>query len=820
MTMADNHNIKVLIIDDDPDIRRSILSYLEDMGFALLQASGGKEGIELFNRHKPDLVFTDLMMPEVDGLTVLETICRTSPETPVVVISGNGSVEYAIQAMRKGAWDYITKPIHDFAQLEKIADQVLDRALSQKSEKAYQESLQNAVLSQTKQLETAVSTDSITGLPTRERLKEIYSQFLIRENFDGNLFLMLIEVNNVKEVTKTFGHDSGKQMLQEVANRLKMLQEPQLVVGKLDGNEFVILVLNQTNISSILNKIKQTVFALPISILDVDVYPAYNIGIASFPQDGESIETLLQHADIACANARLSEKNSCCYYSQELWQQVQDRIALESGLRKALSRNEFELHYQPKIASNSKKMVGMEVLIRWRPQGGDTLIPPVAFIPILEETGMIIEVGKWVLESSCQQYMLWKKRGMGKIRLSVNVSAVQFHKGALQETVVNVLKQSGMPPEMLCLELTESIVVKDIAKTVGTLNNLSALGIKLSIDDFGTGYSSLNYLKEMPINELKIDRSFITNLPEDVPSIAIVDSVLSMARGLNMTVVAEGVETAEQAEFLTQRGCHELQGYLYSKPLPQQDFFGWCKDKEHCAAHHEQKLVCTWHETAPVSQLAGNIAHDFKNLMTGVIGNLSIAKNHLDETHQSTQAILRAEKASKRATELAQSLMEVARPGTAKKARCAVKKIIDECLTFSLNSCKNNIEVSLEAEAVEVAISEGELCQIMNNIILNALQAMPGNGTLNMKVETVIIPLANDFAAEPGKYIQFELRDNGQGMTPEVLAKVFDPYFTTKGRGNGLGLASVKNLVQKNGGAIKISSEEKIGTTVTILLPA
>jgi EAL domain-containing protein (putative c-di-GMP-specific phosphodiesterase class I) len=489
-------------------------------------------------------------------------------------------------------------------------------------------------------------------------------------------------------------------------------------------------------------------------------------------------------------------------------------------LRTALARSEFELHYQPKVAAVTRKMVGIEALIRWKPQGSDHLVPPAAFVPVLEDTGMIIEVGRWVLETACSQYMLWRKRGMGAIMLSVNVSAVQFDHGSLPKTVATVLEQTGMPPAQLCLELTERIVVKDIGETVTTLQKLSAIGIKLSIDDFGIGYSSLNYLKNMPINELKIDRSFVMSLPDDAASIAIVDSVLSIARGLSMNVVAEGVETIEQADFLMQRGCHELQGYLFSKPLSQQQLYGWCKDKEYCAGHHEQRLVCTWHEPAPVAQLAGGIAHDFKNLMTGVIGNLSIAKHHLDEHHKSTEAIKRAEKASQRATELAQTLMSIARPGALPPTGCPIQKVIDECLALSLAGSTVHAAVSVAETCSEAAVPEGELCQIVTNLTINALQAMPADGTLIITAETVSIPLENRFGIKSGRYVQIDIRDSGCGMSPKVMAKAFDPYFTTKSGGNGLGLASVKALITKNGGGICMTSEVGAGTSVTIVIPA
>lgn len=816
--LTSHENISVLTIDDDPDMRRSIVSYLEDMGFIVHQASGGREGIEMFGLHKPDLVFTDLMMPEVDGVAVVEAITKTSPDTPVVVISGNSSVEYAIKTVRKGAWDYITKPIHDFTQLEKVADRVLDRAFAIKSEKSYTESLQNAVLSQNRQITEISTLDQLTKLPTRNQIREKFSHYLINETFNGELFVILLEISNFKAVNETFGHEYGDAMICEIAHRLKSFVQPDVTLGRLGTDEFVLLTTNSAEPERFVTAIKE-MLAEPVAVMEEELHTTYSIGIASFPHDGESVDALLQHADIARANAKIIGKNNCCYYSRELLQQMQDRIALESALRRALERKEFQLHYQPKLDAATRKMVGMEALIRWKPKGRDHLVSPIVFIPVLEETGLISEVGLWVLETACRQYMEWRSQGMDKARISVNVSAIQFNAGNLPEIVMSVLEKTGMPPEMLCLELTESIVVKDLVQTVSMLKKLAALGVKLSIDDFGTGYSSLSYLKEMPISELKIDRSFVMNLPHDPASIAIVESVMTLSKGMQLTVVAEGVETEEQADFLTSYGCNELQGYLFSKPMPSEELFGWCRRKNQCAEQHTLTSAGNWDNSHPVQHLAGGIAHDFKNLLTGVIGNLSIAKYHLDESHKSAQAIKRAEIASMRATELAQQLMNLSRPIAATKKTAQAGRIIDECVALSTPGSSIQFTINVDDNLPRISMAEGELSQVLNNLILNSAQAMNGKGTIAITAETVSIPHENRMKLSKGEYVRITVADCGCGMTPELLDKVFEPYFTTKPAGNGLGLASTNALIKKNLGAISMKSESGRGTTATVVLP-
>ena len=561
--------------------------------------------------------------------------------------------------------------------------------------------------------------------------------------------------------------------------------------------------------------------------MEQDVHINYNIGISSFPQDGESIDTLLQHAEIARAHAKLTEKNGFCYYSRELWEHVQDRIALESGLRKGLERNEFRIHYQPKVDAATQRMVGMEALLRWQPTGSNKLVPPVIFIPILEESGLIVDVGEWILETACQQYMEWRKQGMGAVRLSVNISAIQFHSGKLPELVAKVLQDTGMPADMLCLELTESIVVKDIKKIIEMLTELSDLGVKLSIDDFGTGYSSLSYLKDMPINELKIDRSFVMNLPSNGASVAIVESVLAMSKGMRMTVVAEGVETQEQASFLASRGCHELQGYLFSKPLPVEELFGWCRGNEYCEEHKEQGFECNWdvRPSENIEQIAGSIAHDFKNILTGIVGNLSLAQIHLDESHKSAVAIKRAEKASERATDLAQTLMNLAKPASTTRNSqimkdTAVKCVVEECLALSLADKKILQHFEVADDSLKVAIEENELCQVLNNLFLNAAQAMQECGEIYVYVDMVQLNSNNVLSLQGGSYVRILIRDTGCGIPAEIQEKLFDYNFTTKQSGNGLGLASVKRILDKNKGYITIESELGLGATVLVIIPA
>jgi diguanylate cyclase (GGDEF)-like protein len=556
----------ILIIDDDDALRRSIVGYLEDTGFLVHQAAGGQEGISMFQSLQPDLVLTDLMMPEMDGLGVVAAIRKDSPDTPVVIISGNGSVSYAIETVRQGAWDYITKPIHDFALLEQLINRVFVRSEEQQTARKQVVDLEQSVADYATRLKGINSFDPLTGLPAKQRLQELFTEAVVKTDFSGHLFLLLLDLDNLKSVNKTLGHEFGDKVLVETAIRLRELRTESRSIGRLGADQFVIMVTDCNDVHTCITTLRQ-MFATPFNVGPSELFITGCTGIAVFPNDGESLDSLLQNANAALSQAKQLGTNKYAFFSQELGERLRERMSRESLLHRALERNEFFLEYQPKLSAQNGRICGMEALLRWLPTGCNQIISPIEFIPILEELGLIVDVGNWVLETACHQLKRWQQNGAPPLQLSVNISAVQFHAGDLPDSVASILERTAIDPVCLCLELTESIVMRDIDQTITTLEELCKLGVQLSIDDFGTGYSSLTYLQRMPLHELKIDRSFVMNLPEDKSAIAIVNSVLALAESLDLTVVAEGVENQQQADFLTMRQCHQLQGYLFSRPL-------------------------------------------------------------------------------------------------------------------------------------------------------------------------------------------------------------------------------------------------------------
>lgn len=411
--------------------------------------------------------------------------------------------------------------------------------------------------------------DSLTGLPNRNLLYDRLNHALAYENRHRELLaVMLIDLDNFKVINDTLGHSSGDILLLEVANRLQHSVRQYDTVARLGGDEFVILLTDVEHIRSlagISDKIL-TLFKQPFSIMDHEIFVTASIGIAIYPADGVTADILLKNADTAMYQAKELGRNGYQFFTEEMNIKVHERLTLETRLRKALERQEFFLLYQPRVDVASGRIAGMEALLRWQPESSEVILP-AEFIPLLEETGLIVAVGEWVLREVCYQGKAWHDAGLPPLTISVNVSARQFHQKNLPEKVEEILRETGFPPQCLEIELTESIIIQDVEKTILKLDRLKEMGVRLSIDDFGTGYSSLSYLKRFPIDILKIDRSFVNGLTTDPDDATIVSTIIAMAHNLNLNVVAEGVETDKQLQFVDKHGCEEVQGFLFSRPI-------------------------------------------------------------------------------------------------------------------------------------------------------------------------------------------------------------------------------------------------------------
>ncbi|QDF96568.1 hypothetical protein CJ010_08505 [Azoarcus sp. DD4] len=411
--------------------------------------------------------------------------------------------------------------------------------------------------------------DALTDLPNRVLLRDRARLAIQSAAQSGRLAAMLfIDLDRFKNVNDSLGHSVGDALLRLVAQRLSGLVSPSDTISRPGGDEFVVLLTDLASREDIAAQAARIIAAFA-SAFRVDHYELSvtpSVGIAVWPHDGVDADTLLRNADAAMYHAKESGRNTYRFFTSEMSLQVRERLDLENLLRQALMRDEFEVHYQPQFSLADQRILGCEALIRWRhPERG--LVPPDRFIPLAEDTGLIVAIGRWVLAAACTQARLWQDAGLGDIPVAVNASPVQIHHGNFAETVAEVLTESGLPARLLEIELTESTLMADAAPVAATLTALQNAGVRLAIDDFGTGYSSLAYLKRFKLDKLKIDRSFINDLPGDVDDANITVAIIGIARSLGMGVIAEGVETPEQQQFLLERGCGEGQGYLFSRPL-------------------------------------------------------------------------------------------------------------------------------------------------------------------------------------------------------------------------------------------------------------
>jgi diguanylate cyclase (GGDEF)-like protein/PAS domain S-box-containing protein len=407
--------------------------------------------------------------------------------------------------------------------------------------------------------------DPLTGLPNRHLLNDYFDKIFCIKKKD-KIAVMFIDLDRFKMVNDSMGHSYGDLLLQQTANRLRESVPNHTMISRHGGDEFIILLedMNQQEITHTAQHIVN-LFSDPFILNDSEVYTSPSIGISVYPTDGEDVETLIKHADTAMYLAKERGKNNYQFYSSELNKIISRKIELENGLRKALDRKELVLNYQPQVNIDTGHILGVEALLRWyHPQYGS--VSPMEFIPVAEETGLIIPIGKWVLRTACKQIKEWQGAGLPINKVAVNVSARQFQHKHFVESVIEVLKETQLDPNCLELEITESMV-QNIRELSHKLHELKNIGIKISIDDFGTGYSSLSVLKNLPIDNLKIDRSFIQDISSHSKEASIVKTIIDMGLNLGLNIIAEGIENTEEVAFLKQNLCHAGQGYFFSKPL-------------------------------------------------------------------------------------------------------------------------------------------------------------------------------------------------------------------------------------------------------------
>lgn len=570
MVSTDKNSAHILIVDDEPEIRKIVRGILSE-GHRCQEASSAEEALALVRRESFDLVISDINMGGMSGLEMIPQIRAISPHTVILMISGGQTIESAIEALRGGAFDYILKPF-DFHLVEVTIQRALEHHSLLVAKHQYENHLEELVKQRTAELEHLAYHDALTNLPNRILFEDRLTQAVIlAERHRQALGVLLLSLDQFKQVHDTLGNAVGDRLLQKVAERLRGSTQQGETVARFEGDEFALLLTQiggteGEGVVEVIFQINESL-KLPFVIDGHELFITISIGISLYPEDGADASTLFKNANAALYRAREHGGNNYQFYTADMNAKAMKRLTLESSLRRALERNEFEVYYQPVLDTNTRKIIGMESLLRWHhPELG--IVQPEEFIPLAEDAGMIVPIGEWVLRTACAQSKSWQEAGFAPLCLAVNLSARQFQQPNLTEVVVRILQETGLNPHDLELELTESSIMKNAESAVRTLTDLKEMGVKIAIDDFGTGYSSLGYLKRLPIDTLKIDQSFVRDLTTDPDDAALVMTIITLGHNLRLKVIAEGVETEEQQRFLYLLRCDEWQGYLFSKPVP------------------------------------------------------------------------------------------------------------------------------------------------------------------------------------------------------------------------------------------------------------
>ena len=568
METAETQKPRVLIIDDEEQIRNLLIDVL-GTSYQCSDAGSAEEALAALAKTTFDLVISDIDMGGMSGLELVPRVHSLSPDTVVVMVSGNQDIEFAIRAMRVGAFDYITKPI-DLRHVEASVERAINQSNLLKEKRRDKDQIENLLQQRTEEVHWLGNYDTVTQLPNRALFEDRLEQAVAIAKATGqSLGVLFISLDQFKKVNDSLGHGPGDVLLREFAERLKSCINRSDTVARFGNDEFALLRTQIDGTKDVIETIGSLSQVLKFSfdLPGHELFATASVGVSLFPVDGEDSQTLLKNAGAALYKAKRSGGANYQFFTADLHELAASRLALESNLRRAIHNEEFLLHYQPRVSVDSLAITGLEALVRWQhPQLG--LVSPSEFIPLAEDTGLIVQIGEWVLRAACLQGRRWIEEGFAPIPIAVNISARQFHDRDLSQTVIRILEETGFSPKHLELELTESSIMQNEEFAASMLNQLKSMGINISIDDFGTGFSSLASLKRLPIDALKIDQSFVREATTDPDDAALVMAIITLGHNLRLKVVAEGVETDDQLRFLQLLRCDEIQGYFFSKPVP------------------------------------------------------------------------------------------------------------------------------------------------------------------------------------------------------------------------------------------------------------
>jgi diguanylate cyclase (GGDEF)-like protein len=607
-------NRRILVIDDNPgihaDFRKVLGTGLDDQGalaaaelallgeslpssmnrgFEVDSAFQGQEGVARVQQALDDgrpyaMAFVDMRMPPGwDGLETIQRLWAIDPDVQIVICSAHSDYDWDDVAARLNNSDkllVIKKPF-EAVEVVQSANALTRKWHNERIVRNQVETLEQVVTARTQGLETAnkqlrhlATHDVLTGLPNRVLMDDRIGQCIALADRQGQTFAVIVlDLDRFKLVNDSFGHRVGDELLKEVAQRLKSVVRDIDTVARLGGDEFVLIITQSPERDAVEGLASRLIDVMQASvrIAGIEIHTSPSIGIAFYPHDGANIETLLAHADAAMYYAKQQGRNNFQCFVPSMNTATQEKVRLEMDMHIALEQKQFELHYQPKVNTATGVMHGAEALLRWtHPVHG--AIAPAKFIPIAEECGLIGAIGAWVVREACRQARAWQLDGLPPLRVAVNLSASQFRQGNIVTMIRDALDAAGLEARFLEVELTESVVMSDPEESIAILEQLSTMGVLVSVDDFGTGYSSMSYLRRFPIDKIKIDRGFISEAMSRPDDASIVRAIVSLAHSLRLKVVAEGVESSEQLEFLKTLGCDQYQGFHFSPALPPAQF--------------------------------------------------------------------------------------------------------------------------------------------------------------------------------------------------------------------------------------------------------
>lgn len=546
----------IVLADDDPSIRLMVRHVLESEEYDIIEASDGIEAVKAVEKHHPALILLDAVMPGLDGFSTCEQIKDMGhTDIPVIMITGlddDASVERAYDV---GAIDFITKPIK-WAVLKHRVRSVVAKVIAERKVKllAYR--------------------DSLTNLPNRLLFADRLEQAIVRaERNRDSIALMLIDIDDFKLVNDSFGHDAGDKLICAIADMLARSIRRADTVARLGGDEFAVIVESidgADDAISIADNLT-TMLEHNVKLDDQETFTSASVGIAVFPDDGKDARVLLKNADTAMFRAKEKGRHCFQFYKPEMSVTAMERLDLENSMRKALENNELVIHYQPTVDIHKNDVDGVEALLRWQhPEKG--VINPVDFVPVAEDCGLILQMGEWMIETVCKQLRVWEEAGMKDQSVSINISPRQFRDQDIVALFKKHLAENNIDAKSITVEITESTLIDNVGEVEKVLNELHDMGMRLALDDFGTGFASLAYLKDFPVDIVKIDRSFIANIPDNEDDCTIVNAIAGLTRGLKLDLLAEGVENLRQLEMLKGLGCQLGQGFYWSKALPADQY--------------------------------------------------------------------------------------------------------------------------------------------------------------------------------------------------------------------------------------------------------